>query len=145
MRFLVTGATGWIGALVVAELCRRGHELVCLVREDRRQERLRRLERIAPSRLSILHGDVTQPRAGVSEEALNRLRGKVERSPLAMARARSRSSRKPSVRLESRRSVTRPSANPSAARSNEAPTLIGASIDREHEKIQVLPEFGDDA
>ena len=33
MKILMTGATGWIGKSLGMELVRRGHQLVCLVRD----------------------------------------------------------------------------------------------------------------
>ena len=63
MRLFVTGGNGFIGSTVVRELARRGHSVVCLLRESSRTDRIDDLpyERVT--------GDICDPaaiRAGVA-------------------------------------------------------------------------------
>ncbi|MGE5308068.1 MAG: SDR family oxidoreductase, partial [Deltaproteobacteria bacterium] len=43
MKILITGATGFIGGRLAAELANKGHELVCLIRKTSDTAGLRRL------------------------------------------------------------------------------------------------------
>jgi len=62
MKVFVTGAAGYVGAAVVAELVKRGHEAVCLVRDGR----MKRLQKAVPekdfaSRVRAVPGDLLRP------------------------------------------------------------------------------------
>ena len=55
MRVFVTGASGWIGSAVVAELLTAGHEVVGLARSEESAERLNAAGAL------IVHGDLDEP------------------------------------------------------------------------------------
>lgn len=74
-RVLLTGATGWVGSALAAELQARGHELLCLVRGGGGVERLSHL-RLAPA--DLLEADLCLPGAGVSAAEVARWRGRVD-------------------------------------------------------------------
>ncbi|MEV4320528.1 amino acid adenylation domain-containing protein [Actinocrispum sp. NPDC049592] len=86
---LVTGATGYVGAFIVAELIARTDATVhCLVRSsdpesavERLDERLRHF-RIdlgdARERVRVVHGDLAQPRLGLSPERFDELADTVD-------------------------------------------------------------------
>jgi nucleoside-diphosphate-sugar epimerase len=79
MRFLITGASGWLGSLVASILAERGHRLVCLVRGDAGHTRL--CDLLGPAALpaaTMVEGDDTRQRAGVSDADLGALRGTVD-------------------------------------------------------------------
>jgi NAD(P)-dependent dehydrogenase (short-subunit alcohol dehydrogenase family) len=79
MSYLVTGATGFIGRHLVAELARRGTAVHVLVRpgSERKFERLREFCGAAGASLVAVPGDLTEPFAGVSAEARAALRGRI--------------------------------------------------------------------
>jgi nucleoside-diphosphate-sugar epimerase len=54
-RYLVTGATGFIGSHLVDELVARGHDVTCLARPSPRADRLRERE------LRVVEGDLRDP------------------------------------------------------------------------------------
>src|SRR5690242_9168422 len=58
MRALVTGATGFLGAEVVAELLRRGVTVRCLLRPSSRDAGL---EAAARGRVEIVRGHLSRP------------------------------------------------------------------------------------
>jgi len=60
MRYLVTGATGFIGSKLAWELLQRGHEVVALVRDPRRSGALRELG------AEVRQGDITDRSAVVA-------------------------------------------------------------------------------
>lgn len=55
MRIFVTGASGWIGSAVVAELLASGHEVVALARSDRAAERVEAMG------AGVRRGDLADP------------------------------------------------------------------------------------
>lgn len=78
-RILMTGATGWIGSLVTAELARRGHAVCCVIRAPSGERRLRELiDADLMARISTVAGDVTRPRAGVADPQRAALRGAID-------------------------------------------------------------------
>ena len=74
MRFLVTGATGFLGAHVTRALLRRGHRVTALVRDTRDVPAAARFRRIADwlgllpeeiARATVAAGDVAEERFGL--------------------------------------------------------------------------------
>ncbi|QDA58867.1 SDR family oxidoreductase [Hymenobacter jejuensis] len=57
MKILLTGATGYIGQRLLPLLVKAGHDVVCLVRDERRFE----LPESLRSRVTVAQGDLLQP------------------------------------------------------------------------------------
>ena len=53
LKFLITGATGFIGKHLTALLLQQGHQLVCLVRDPKK------LDADIASRVEVLRGDLS--------------------------------------------------------------------------------------
>ncbi len=70
VRLLITGATGWVGSVVVRELLARGHQALCVVRGAQGRSRLHALVGPGSAWLSTIDGDVTLPLAGVALDDL---------------------------------------------------------------------------
>jgi thioester reductase-like protein len=80
MAYFVTGATGFIGRHLVERLLeQREGEIYLLVRDSSR-ERVERLVRGwgAADRVTVVGGDLTQPRLGVAGEVAEDLRGQID-------------------------------------------------------------------
>jgi NAD(P)-dependent dehydrogenase (short-subunit alcohol dehydrogenase family) len=76
MSYFVTGATGFIGRHLVERLLEREGDIHILVREGSAEK----LERLAagwgnPDRVKPVYGDLSQPRLGLDDEAVERLSG----------------------------------------------------------------------
>jgi NAD(P)-dependent dehydrogenase (short-subunit alcohol dehydrogenase family) len=80
MSYFVTGATGFIGRHLVELLLEREGTIYVLVREGSkgRLEELRNRWGTDETRVVGIVGDVAQPRLGVSDDDLSRLRGDVD-------------------------------------------------------------------
>jgi thioester reductase-like protein len=80
MSYFVTGATGFIGRHLVERLLERDGTIYVLVREGSRGrlEELRSAWDAPEDRIVPIVGDVTQPRMGVSDDDVERLRGDVD-------------------------------------------------------------------
>ena len=80
MSYFVTGATGFIGRNLVEQLLERDGAIHVLVREGSkgRLEELRNRWRVDEDRVVGIVGDLSEPRLGVSDEDLERLRGDVD-------------------------------------------------------------------
>ena len=80
MSYFVTGATGFIGRNLVERLLEREGTIFVLVREGSRGrlEELRSRWDAAEDRIVPVIGDLSQPRLGVSDSDLDRLRGDVD-------------------------------------------------------------------
>jgi NAD(P)-dependent dehydrogenase (short-subunit alcohol dehydrogenase family) len=80
MAYFVTGATGFIGQFVVANLLERGEPVYVLVRKSTLKKlEHRRAEWGADEKQVIaVLGDLTRPRLGVSDADLRKLKGKVK-------------------------------------------------------------------
>ncbi len=81
-RFLVTGATGFLGSHILAELLRQGHEVVALCRPKGNLSGSDRMDRLLDwfgleagrrTRLAVLEGFLDQPDLGLAEEGFRRL------------------------------------------------------------------------
>ena len=71
MRVLVTGAYGFIGAEIVAALTAAGHEVVCAVREARRDERFPHAHAVACDMAADVHEDDWLPRLDGIDAVIN--------------------------------------------------------------------------
>jgi NAD(P)-dependent dehydrogenase (short-subunit alcohol dehydrogenase family) len=81
MRYFLTGATGFIGSRLVKKLLgREGAVVYLLVRSHKRDRIDTLLERwgVGPDRAIAVIGDVTQPRLGIGNEDLDRMRGRID-------------------------------------------------------------------
>ena len=81
MNYVVTGATGFIGRFLVAELLKRENARVyAVVRtgSEARLDRIRQQLGVSRDRLITLHGNLTRPLLGLSQEDLQSLQGKVD-------------------------------------------------------------------
>ena len=80
MSYFVTGATGFIGRNLVEQLLEREGTIYVLVREGSRGrlEELRSRWGADEDRVVGIVGDLSQPRLGVSDEDVSRLRGEVD-------------------------------------------------------------------
>jgi NAD(P)-dependent dehydrogenase (short-subunit alcohol dehydrogenase family) len=79
MAYFVTGATGFIGRHLLAELLERGGDIHVLVRENstaRLDDVVRRIG--GDGRVHPVVGDLREPRLGVSPAAVKSLRGKID-------------------------------------------------------------------
>ncbi|MFT3668487.1 MAG: SDR family oxidoreductase [Pseudoxanthomonas sp.] len=80
MSYFVTGATGFIGRYLVGNLLKRSGTVYVLVRKDSQKK----FDAIAKKagwdmkRVTVVHGDMTQPKCGVSAAQLRNLAGKVK-------------------------------------------------------------------
>jgi NAD(P)-dependent dehydrogenase (short-subunit alcohol dehydrogenase family) len=79
MSYFVTGATGFIGRFLVANLLRREGTIYVLVRESSKDKVAGLAERLgaAPGRLVPVVGDLTVPTLGISDADLAQLKGKI--------------------------------------------------------------------
>ena len=80
MTYFVTGATGFIGRHLVANLLKRKGTIYCLVRRGSMDkfEQLRESLGTDEKRLVAVHGDLAKPRLGVSPAQVKNLAGKVQ-------------------------------------------------------------------
>ena len=80
MAYFVTGATGFIGRNLVEQLLEREGTIYALVREGSkgRLEELRNRWGVREDRVVGIVGDLSQPRLGVSDEDLAKLKGEVD-------------------------------------------------------------------
>jgi NAD(P)-dependent dehydrogenase (short-subunit alcohol dehydrogenase family) len=79
MAYFVTGATGFIGRHLVEQLLKRDGDIHVLVREGS----LERLEKLSqewgePTRIKPVVGDLREPRLGVSDEDVEKLKGEID-------------------------------------------------------------------
>lgn len=81
-RVLITGATGAIGSMHVLELVKREYKVTCLVRGNDETERFNKLSKIIgpdiASRVRIINGEITQPLAGIDQQIIADLKGKID-------------------------------------------------------------------
>src|ERR687888_2340684 len=80
MSYFVTGATGFIGRHLIELLLAREGTIYVLVREGSkgRLEELRSRWGAGPDRVVAVVGDLAQPRLGIADEDIERLRGDVD-------------------------------------------------------------------
>src|SRR3546814_3672020 len=80
MSYFVTGATGFIGRFLVANLLKRKGTIHVLVRKDSQKK----FDAIAkkmgwdPKRITVLHGDMAAARCGLTAAQVRALKGKVK-------------------------------------------------------------------
>ena len=80
-RFLITGATGALGQMLVPELARNGIEVICLIRPQRGETPDSRLSRLNLDKelvSCVSGGDIKEALCGVSPSDVSRLRGKID-------------------------------------------------------------------
>ena len=77
---LLTGASGYLGAHILDELIRQGHEVICLVRNEETLDRACRYYgfETARQKAETVIGDITKERLGLSEAQYIGLSGKVD-------------------------------------------------------------------
>ncbi len=80
MRFLVTGAAGFVGSYLTVALLRAGHRVAALVRSRENHPARKRLERVLrwhgaseASRVQLVQADLARPGLGLSPAAFTRL------------------------------------------------------------------------
>lgn len=78
---LLTGATGALGSMLLQRLCREGYEVICLVRADDDNAARARIEAIIGKNdnVTVVRGDVTEPRCGLTEAECKMLVGRFDR------------------------------------------------------------------
>jgi len=78
---LLTGATGALGSMLLQRLCREGHDVICLVRADDDDAARARIEAIIGrnDNVTVVRGDVTEPRCGLTEADCKMLVGRFDR------------------------------------------------------------------
>jgi nucleoside-diphosphate-sugar epimerase len=78
---LMTGATGALGTVLLPLLLQRRHRIVCLVRAQDSTAAHARVHAIAGhhTRLTVVRGDIVDPRCGLGETDLSHLFGRVRR------------------------------------------------------------------
>jgi len=83
-RFLITGATGFLGSHILAELLKQDHQVVALCRPKGSQSADERMNRLLDwfgldsdhrDRLTVLEGSLDRPDLGLSAEPFRRLQG----------------------------------------------------------------------
>lgn len=81
-RVLITGTTGAIGSMHLLELLRRGYQVTCLIRGNTESDRFNKLASVvghdAASQVKIIAGEIIKPLAGVEQEVIAALRGKID-------------------------------------------------------------------
>ena len=76
MKYLVTGATGFIGRHLVDQLLRRDGDIHALVRAGSREKMEARIARLgARDRIHVVEGDITRAHAGVADADRQQLQG----------------------------------------------------------------------
>jgi NAD(P)-dependent dehydrogenase (short-subunit alcohol dehydrogenase family) len=80
MAYFVTGATGFIGRFLVANLLKRGEPVYVLVRKGstKKLDAMREFWGADEKRIVAVQGDVTRKNLGVSDADLRKLKGKVK-------------------------------------------------------------------
>lgn len=80
MSYFVTGATGFIGRYLVSKLLEREGTVYVLVRPDSQKkfDAVAKKSGWDPKRISVIAGDMSQPRCGLTPAQVRRLSGKVK-------------------------------------------------------------------
>jgi acyl carrier protein len=78
---LLTGATGALGSMLLQRLCREGYDVICLVRAGDNDAARARIEAIVGKKdnVTVLRGDVTEPRCGLTDADCKMLVGRFDR------------------------------------------------------------------
>ena len=80
MGYFITGATGFIGGNLLKRLAGRDGDLWLLVREGSTERLLEKCQAagLSQDRVHLVEGDLTQPRAGVSDENVAAMTGTID-------------------------------------------------------------------
>ncbi|WP_138418719.1 SDR family NAD(P)-dependent oxidoreductase [Aquibacillus sediminis] len=74
MNILLTGATGFVGKQLTKRLVETGHHVYAIIRNEKKAEKLlSSLPSNLRGRLSIVEGDVTQPKVGITSSLIEEL------------------------------------------------------------------------
>ena len=79
MNVLVTGATGFLGTVLVNRLAGKGHTVYTLIRNRERAEAwLDGLPNVTQRAVRLVEGDVMKPLAGLEESQIRELKGSID-------------------------------------------------------------------
>jgi nucleoside-diphosphate-sugar epimerase len=79
MNILITGATGFLGKQLTLKLLSEGHNVYALARNKRKGEKLKlEVPSTVERNLTIIEGNLSEKQAGVSEEQIQALQGKID-------------------------------------------------------------------
>lgn len=75
MKVFITGATGFLGNILVQNLTQLGHDVYVLARnQEKANNMLEKLDKKDREKVSILYGDITLPQLGLDQESLSEVK-----------------------------------------------------------------------